>query len=115
MPRSLTGACRREAFYRGENRALSRKAEADAPVGKRRSVEPESNLADDGPRLSDRVRERLFEALAETKAIGMGIGPPSTKSNVDTRFGHICVGTRVEGAGRVFGFASPSSAAESDR
>jgi two-component system, LuxR family, sensor kinase FixL len=70
-------------------------------------------VADDGPGLSARVRDRLFEAFASTKREGMGLGLSICRTIVEAHGGRIWATPRA-GGGTEFHFTLPRAGAEVD-
>jgi two-component system sensor kinase FixL len=69
------------------------------------------DIADNGPGVSDEIREKLFEPLTTTKAKGMGIGLSLSRSIAEFHSGGLAVGSNAEG-GATFSLTLPLIATE---
>lgn len=73
-----------------------------APAGERVEV----TVADSGPGISPELGGKLFESFVSTKADGLGMGLPITRSIVEAHGGEVRYGAAAEG-GTVFSFSLP--------
>jgi signal transduction histidine kinase len=70
-------------------------------------------IADNGPGIAGDDRERLFDSFFTTKAGGMGLGLPISRSIVTSHGGSIAFESRLD-AGACFTITLPSAASETD-
>jgi two-component system CheB/CheR fusion protein len=64
------------------------------------------DVSDNGPGVSDEIRDKLFEPLTTTKAKGMGIGLSLSRSIAEIHSGGLSVTANAEG-GATFSLTLP--------
>ncbi len=69
------------------------------------------DIADNGPGVSDAIKEKLFEPLTTTKSKGMGIGLSLSRSIVEIHSGSLSVASNSDG-GATFSLTLPLIGAE---